>query len=179
MFRRLLRAFHHPSPVEAEAPLPTAPDDRFIDVGGLRQLLDADPLCLDLRPVSALRYGFVQGAWLLPDPVMMPPTERAVIVLAADPEAAVSLGWPVTWGGLAAWRSAGFALREPEWKSPLPLLHPVTVGGEPGWIQDVLWNGAGFDYAVLLRGGRRLDGLREEEVTSLGARGAAGLGEVV
>lgn len=155
--------------------LPTAPDDRFLDADGLRGL--SEPLCLDLRPVSALRYGFVAGAWLLPDASLMPPTDRVVVVLTEEPESATALGWPVTWGGLAAWRSAGFTIRAPEWKAPLPLLHRVTLAGELGWIQDVAWSGEEFVYAVLMADGRRLTGLIEEALASLGGRGAAGLGE--
>lgn len=98
-------------------------------------------------------------------------------MLSSDPEAATALGHPVTWGGLAAWRAAGFTIRDPEWKAPLPLLHPVTVSGAPGWIQDIDWSGAEFRFAVLLRDGRRLTGLTEEEIVSSGPRGAAGLGE--
>ena len=155
--------------------LPTAPDDRFLDADGLRGL--SDPLCLDLRPVGSLRYGLVAGAWLLPDASLMPPTDRVVVVLTEEPEAAAVLGWPVTWGGLAAWRSAGFTIRAPEWKAPLPLLHRVMLAGELGWIQDVGWSGEEFLYAVLLKSGRRIEGLTEEALVSLGSRGAAGLGE--
>lgn len=155
--------------------LPAAPDERFVDAEGLRGLVA--PLCLDLRPVSMLRYGFVEGAWLLPDAGVVPPTDRVVVVLAEDAEAAAGLGWPVTWGGLAAWRAAGFAVREPEWKAPLPLLHRVAVDGGVGWVQDVGWSGEEFVYAVLLEDGRRAEGLVEEGITSVGSRGAAGLGE--
>ncbi len=178
MFRRLRRLLRPTAPsAEAEPPavLPTAPDERFVDADGLRAL--DDPLCLDLRPVSALRYGFVEGAWLLPDASRVPPTARTIVVLAEEAEAAVGLGWPVTWGGLAAWRAAGAAVREPEWKAPLPLLHRVAVSGGEGWVQDVGWSGEEFVYAVLLEDGRRVEGLVEEEVVSLGSRGAAGLGE--
>ena len=176
MIRRLLRGLRRPPASPPEDP-PAAPDARFIDAAGLRARRDDPPLCLDLRPVSALRYGFVEGAWLLPDLKVVPPTSRRVIVLAEDPEAAADCGHLVTWGGLGAWRSAGFAIRDPEWKAPLPLLHPVTVSGVPGWIQDVGWSGVEFVFAVLLQDGRRLTGLTEEEIASRGPRGAAGLGE--
>ena len=136
-------------------------------------------VCVDVRPVSALRYGFVEGAWLLADLADLPPTDQAVVVLAADPMSVVDAGHPVCWGGLAAWEAAGFTLREPEWKSPLPLLHPVAVAGEAGWIQDIAWGDAGFVYAVLLESGQRRDGLSEEDITSLGPRGSAGLGEQI
>jgi hypothetical protein len=178
MLRRLRRLLSRPAPPQAPlAPtaLPVAPDSRFIDAAGLRRLPEA--LCVDLRPVSALRYGVVEGAWLLPSLSLLPPTKRPVVLLCADPEAATGQGWPVTWGGLASWRAAGHAIREPEWKSPLPLLHPVTVAGVAGWIQDITWSGAEFRYAVLCEDGRWLGGLTEEEIESRGARGAAGLGE--
>lgn len=182
MIRRILRGLRRapsPAPSSPAQPLPAAPDDRFIDVDGLRALRDEPPLCLDLRPVHVLRYGFVEGAWLLADQRDVPSTSRPIVVLAADPEAATRLGHLVTWGGLAAWRAAGFTIREPEWKAPLPLLHPVMVRGDRGWIQDVDWSGAEFIFAVLLHDGRRLTGLTEEEIVSSGPRGSAGLGEQI
>jgi hypothetical protein len=41
------------------------------------------------------------------------------------------------------WIQAGYPIREPEWKAPLPLLHPVsTAHGAQGWVQDIAWGGA-------------------------------------
>jgi len=125
--------------------------------------------CVDARPLSALRYGFVEGALLLP-PGQEALAPQGGVVVWVGREAGL---WT---GGLGPWEDAGWPLRAPEWKAPLPLLHPVSLGGEDGWVQDIVWAPDGFRFTVVLVGGRRVAGLEEEALVSRGPRGAAGLG---
>jgi len=100
-------------------------------------------------------------------------------------------------GELDAWRSAGFEVREPAWKSPAPVRRDIvlsarvveahggdgsTGGSARGWVQDVRWEDDEFrfDVAVILAGRLvRLTGLVEEELELPGGRGAAGLGQTL
>jgi hypothetical protein len=96
--------------------------------------------------------------------------------------------------GLDTWRDAGFLVREPAWKSPLPVRHWVRVSaaalqmaGLPGvsaegTVQDVVWAGIEFRYDVLIDAdGRfeRVSDLAEEDLQSAGPRGAAGFGDTL
>ena len=118
MIRRFLRTLRRSErPADAAAQPPRAPDERFVDAWGLREL--GSVLCVDLRPVSMLRYGFVEGAWLLPSLTEVSlPTDRTVVVLSPSPEAvAETTTLRVSWGGLAAWRAARKVLLAVQWST--------------------------------------------------------------
>jgi len=55
-------------------------------------------------------------------------------------------------------------------------------GLKSGWVQDVRWATTEFRFDVLFAGDAefvRVDDLPEEDLLSLGPRGAAGLGELL
>lgn len=122
----------------------------------------------DVRGPAAWARGIVVGSWLLrPTEIRLLPGPVWVIgapcPAGAEPLALADSPWPV---------------REPAWKSPLPPGHRVRFQGAPGRIQDVVWTPVGFAFsvAVLRDGGLvRVDGLPEEDLESVGPRGAAGL----
>lgn len=180
MIRDLLRRLLRPAAPDAAArsaalsPAPP-PDSGQLGAGGLLWLRQRGEAvtCVDLRPRSALRYGFVSGAILLPPGRfdLVPQLGRVVFVGEGAPDGAL---WTAS---TEPWEAAGFSLREPAWKSPLPLLHPVqTEDGAQGWVQDIHWVGDGFHFTVLLEDGQRRQRLEEEALQSRGPRGAAGLG---
>lgn len=187
---------------DAGAALPSESDALVADAAALR----AAP-CLDARPPAALAAGIVPGAFVLP------PSDAArlaarlpdgLVVLAATDADARALAVALraagrdaraSTGGIAAWKRAGRAIREPAWKSPLPPGQPVRLLPDAararglaadtplvGWVQDVAWRGAEFRYDIRLdHAGAlpRLDDLPEEALAALGPRGAAGLGVVL
>lgn len=172
--RRLLRRSQVPAappPLLTPAPPPASGPVTAAALLWWRQ--QGTPLvCVDLRPRSVLRYGFVDGALLLPaGRADLIPSGDVVFVGEGAPEGA---WWTAD---LSPWEAAGWPTRNPAWKSPLPLLHPVrTADGLDGWIQDIRWIGDRFSFTVLLETGQRRAALDEEDLESRGPRGAAGLG---
>lgn len=173
-------------------------------MAALRALLARWPqaACIDVRAPGVLAHGVVTGSWLLAPGELASgplPGAPAYLVLAettAEAEAGVARlrerglraeAAPT----LARWRAAGVPVHEPAWKSPLPVRHRVHVAaaalpegtdGPEGTVQDVAWTHPEFTFAVALSVGGvlvRREGLVEEQLQSLGPRGAAGMGETL
>jgi rhodanese-related sulfurtransferase len=152
-------------------------------------------VCLDVRPPSLVATGLPAGALVLgeedarklaellpPDVYVLAETDARAAAVAAGLVVAGARGAHATVGGVAAWVAAGVPVAEPAWKSPLPTGHLVRDrGGELGWVQDVRWENDEFRFDVLwVRDGAlvRERGRVEEDLVSVGPRGAAGLGQV-
>ncbi len=205
-------------PVPVVMPVYRPPESTDIDVVVLRHALSRGvrAQCLDLRPVEELRYGVVRGAWLLDAERLRrlaPFFADGPHVVLGSVEGLTDLLPPRgplagrTRGGLGAWRSAGYAISAPEWKAPLPLLHPVRLDPDAiragalhgmgvdeveltgmvppvaplGTIQDVHWRRGEFVFDVLfeLPGGRPLwvAGLTQEQLQTEGPVDPVGLRE--
>ncbi len=164
-------------------------------------------LLADIRSPGVLAHGIVVGSWLV-DPaelleelgrhgqisellLLVDQVGEGTELLRALQSRGVSAQEVV---GLSPWQEAGAPVREPAWKSPLPVRHRVAVSAEHlgglagdaprlvGTVQDVHWPDNEFTYDVLLRAGEsfvRVHGLVEEQLESLGPRGAAGMGETL
>lgn len=201
--RQLLQRLRGADPARAASgpiPGPAA----AVDAAALREQLSRWPgaACLDLRPPGVLAHGIVTGSWLLSPEELATgplPAAPAYLVLAeTDTEAEAGVVALRERGllaeaapTLARWRVAGAAVHEPAWKSPLPVRHAVRVSREAlpegadsdeGVVQDVAWTHPEFTFAVAVVVGSvrvRLDDLVEEQLQSLGPRGAAGMGETL
>jgi hypothetical protein len=129
---------------------------------------------VDLRSLEQIAGGIVVGSFIVePGEIPLLPGSGRIVTLGAEPPE----------GGLRArledLLASGYRIREPAWKAPMPAGHRVVFEGAPARVQDVRWEDDQFRYDVLVLRGEglvRVEGLVEEQLESVGPRGAAGLG---